>query len=417
MTAHCLDFGDIEGALGPEKTDEDSEYLLLPEGLRQCLAQFRFHLQQRWRTHPDLHSRQQNLRDRLTHTKNPNQTIYPICSSGLSQVQESSKAKSQALPQTSKISTEYSSGKENLIAKSLQISKKCSSKEDNPMKKIEQTKTNLSIRVGSWFGENNKKVIALGLVAGVFTVVGIFKSVTVIPVGKVGVLEFFGQVSEHPLMPGFHFINPFSKVVKFSTRLTDVKETVVATSKEGLVFDLDISLQYQVSPQKVVHIYETIGTDEEEILISRFRSLIRQTMSRYESSAAYGEKRTEITDILRKELDRNLNPLGLIVKEVLFRKVTLPDKIQAAIQEKLAAEQENQKLDFEIKKAKKEAERNKIEAQGKAEAQRLLSQGLTDKLLKLKAIEATEKLSRSDNSKIIIIGGGEDKLPLILQDK
>jgi regulator of protease activity HflC (stomatin/prohibitin superfamily) len=109
--------------------------------------------------------------------------------------------------------------------------------------------------------------------------------------------------------------------------------------------------------------------------------------------------------------------LGIITEQVLLRNVVIPEKIQASIQEKLAAEQETQKLDFELEKARKEAERKKIEARGNAEAQSLLSKGLTEQVLKLKAIEATQKLAESPNSKVIIIGGGKDNMPILLQDK
>ncbi len=133
-----------------------------------------------------------------------------------------------------------------------------------------------------------------------------------------------------------------------------------------------------------------------------------------------------MADKLRNELNKSLEPLGFIVDESLLRNVILPQTIQKAIEEKLEAQQASQKqqfinekerqaISFELEKAQQEATRKKIEAQGVADSQRLLSQGLTEQLIKLKAIEATQKLAESENSKVIIIGGGEDKLPLLLQ--
>nr|WP_287273853.1 MULTISPECIES: hypothetical protein [unclassified Okeania] len=109
--------------------------------------------------------------------------------------------------------------------------------------------------------------------------------------------------------------------------------------------------------------------------------------------------------------------MGFIVESALLRDISLPRNIQQAIQEKLKAEQESQRMQFELEKAPQEAERKKIEAQGMANAQKLLSQGLTEQVLKLKAIEATEKLAASPNTKVVIIGGGEDRLPIILQQR
>ncbi|MEC4891498.1 MAG: hypothetical protein SAQ54_00605 [Oscillatoria sp. PMC 1050.18] len=145
----------------------------------------------------------------------------------------------------------------------------------------------------------------------------------------------------------------------------------------------------------------------------------------YSANSIYGEKRPEVAQELQKRMSESLSPLGFLVEETLLREVILPEEIQAAIQEKLTAQQESerqefinsqerQQLEFTIEKAQKEAERQKIEAQATAEAQRILSQGLTEQVLRLKAIEATQKLAESDNTKVIIIGGSEAGTPIIL---
>lgn len=254
----------------------------------------------------------------------------------------------------------------------------------------------------------------------------LFRFLIIVPAGKVAVVETFGKVAERPLEPGVNLINPLSQTIDFSTRLKDIKETVSATSSEGLNLDLDVSLQYKIDSQKAGEVYKNIGVDEEEILISRFRSIIRQITATYEAKDVYGEKRQEIASRLRQELRQQLNPLGFIVEETLLRKVILPPKIQAAIQQKIEAEQDSQRqefinrkkrqeLEFELEKATKEAERKKIEAQGIAEAQKLISQNLSASILELKAIEATQELATSPNAKTIIVGRSKDGLPLILQ--
>ena len=267
-------------------------------------------------------------------------------------------------------------------------------------------------------GQPNGKLIAIAVIAGtVLAAIAISKTVIVISAGKIGVVETFGKVSEKPLNPGIYLINPLAKVIRFSTRLQDIKETINTTSQEGLNIDIDVSVQYRLEPQKVREIYENIGDDEEEIIISRFRSIVRQTTALYDLKSIYGEGRQQLAKTLQQELNNNWKPLGIVAEEVLLRNIVIPEKIQASIQEKLAAEQESQELDFELEKARKEAERKKIEARGNAEAQSLLSKGLTEQVLKLKAIEATQKLAESPNSKVIIIGGGKDNLPILLQDK
>lgn len=249
-----------------------------------------------------------------------------------------------------------------------------------------------------------------------FQIIGRFA--VVIPAGEVGVMETLGQVDQKTLSPGIYFVNPFADIITYSTRLRDIKETVDTTSKEGLGFKVDVSLQYRLDPTKAAEVFQKIGSPEQqkEIITSRFRSLIRQITANYPLTDIYGEKRAIIAQNLRQSMVTQLQPLGFSVEEALLRNIILPDNIQASIQAKVATEQESQKIDLEIQKAKKEAELKLIEARGTANAQKILSEGLTDKIIQLKTIEATEKLGQSPNSKIIILGGGQKTLPLILTD-
>ena len=241
----------------------------------------------------------------------------------------------------------------------------------------------------------------------------------VIPAGEVGVIEILGKVSPTTLNPGIYFLNPFAEVITFSTRIQDLKETVNSTSKEGLNLKIDVSLQYRLDPQKAGDVFLKIGdpSQEKEVITSRFRSFILQITADYTLIEIYGEKRSLIAKSLHEAMTKQLEPLGFIVEETLLRNIVLPENIQAAIQAKVAMEQETQKIGLEVIKAKKESERKIVEARGTADAQKILSEGLTDKIIQLKAIEATEELAKSPNSKVIIIGGGQDKLPLILSDK
>lgn len=287
-------------------------------------------------------------------------------------------------------------------------------------------------RINSVMGERNQKTVKIiSLFIGILATFAslsqiIVRLLVIVPTGNVGVVELFGKLEPKPLQPGIHLQNPLSKITKFSTRLKDIKETVTATSREGLNLDLDVSLQYRLEAEKAVQIYQDIGINENDIVISRFRSTIREITAIYDASAVYGDKRQEVTDKLQSEMVSQLSSLGFVVEEVLLRNVILPEKIKTAIESKLEAQQQSQQqqfinekerqaIEFALEKAKKEAERKKIEAQGIADSQKLLTIGLTEQLLKLKAIEATQKLAESPNSKIIIIGGGKDNLPLILQ--
>ncbi|ELS33539.1 MULTISPECIES: prohibitin family protein [Pseudanabaena] len=252
-----------------------------------------------------------------------------------------------------------------------------------------------------------------GLIALFSLVNAATRLIVVIPAGNVGVEDFQGKVSDRTLPAGIHTINPFAEVVQFSTRLRDVKEEISATSKEGLSLAIDISLQYHIDPTKAGRIYQNIGLEEREILTSRFRSISREIVSGYPAEAVYATKREEISLKLADKLRSQLAPLGFIVDEALLRNVKVPETLQAAIQQRLKAEQENLQMKFVLEKETQEADRKRIEAKGRADAQKILSEGLTPSVLQLREIEATEKLSTSPNSKIVIIGNGQGT-PLIL---
>jgi regulator of protease activity HflC (stomatin/prohibitin superfamily) len=261
--------------------------------------------------------------------------------------------------------------------------------------------------------------LLIGTLSSAFFVVAtISRFALIIPAGEVGVKETLGKVDSQTLNPGIYLINPLTRVETYSTRIQDIKETVDSTSKEGLGFKLDVSLQYRLNPEQAGVVFQTIGKEEQqqEIIISRFRSLIRQATANYNLVEIYGDKRALISQSLAEAMTEELQPLGFIVEETLLRNILLPENIQIAIQAKVAMEQETQRIELEIIKAKKQAERQLVEARATSDAQKIISEGLTEQIIQLKAIEATQKLAESQNSKIIIIGGGQDKLPLIIPE-
>lgn len=263
-----------------------------------------------------------------------------------------------------------------------------------------------------------KLTLAIGLFLAVITILqGIKRTIVVIGAGEIGVKEFFGKVDSQPLMSGLYITNPLVKVTHYSTRLQDVKEALDSTSQEGLSFQMDVSLQYRVDPTKVTSLYQNIGVNYGDIVVSRFRSLVRSSTSKYPLQDIYSEKRELITQDLTQQLRNQLIPLGFIVEDVLLRNIILPEQVQKAIQDKLTVKEQNEQQKIEIEKAKKVAERQKIEAIGLAESQKILSSSLTPPILQLKSIEAMQKLSESQNAKIIILGSDGGKTPIILQDK
>jgi len=268
--------------------------------------------------------------------------------------------------------------------------------------------------------DNRKIQLVIKAISGSIAVLAginaLSRLIIVIPVGNIGVEYFQGKVSNRTLPAGIYAINPFSDIVQFSTRLRDIKEEISATSKEGLALNIDISIQYRIDPAKAGNVYQNIGTDEREIVISRFRAIAREIVAGYPAEAVYSTKREEISLRLREKLRLYITPLGFVVDEALLRNVKIPETLQEAIQQRLKAEQENLQMQFILAKEKQEAERKRIEAKGKADAQKILAEGLTPAILQLRTIEATEKLSLAPNSKLVILGNGQNTSLILPSD-
>jgi prohibitin 1 len=253
----------------------------------------------------------------------------------------------------------------------------------------------------------------IGMSIAIFITVSQFFSV--IPAGHVGVIDFFGNVSDNTLYPGVNMVNPLANVVKFDARTQEIKEEMSVPSKEGLTVQLEISLLYSLSFQNANKIYKTVGEDYvDKILIPQFRSVVRGVTSKYEARALYTAERERLAKQIEEELSGLVGPRGITIESAPLRKITLPPGLTASIEEKLKAEQESQRMEFVLTREKQEAERKRIEAKGIADFQEIVSKGISEQLLKWKGIEATEKLANSPNSKIVVIGSGKDGLPIIL---
>ncbi len=261
---------------------------------------------------------------------------------------------------------------------------------------------------------NSTLLLALSIVLGIAIVFSFF---AVIPAGNVGVIDFFGHVSNRTLASGVHLVNPMAKIIKYSIKTQESTETMDVPSKEGLNIQLDISILFHLNPEKAAMVYKTIGKNYADIiLIPQFRSVARGVTAGYEAKALYTSEREMISNLIKNELQKIVEPRGIIVESVPLRRIILPKGLQDAIEEKLRAEQESQRMQFVLLKEKQEAERKRIEAKGIADFQDIVSKGISEQLLRWKGIEATEKIANSPNTKVVIVGG-KDGLPLILDTR
>lgn len=260
------------------------------------------------------------------------------------------------------------------------------------------------------------KFSSIGIV--IFGLLAFSQCFTVIPAGHVGVVDFFGVVSDNTLKSGINLVNPLARVIKFSVKTQEIKEEMDVPSKEGLTVGLEISVLFHLNPDKASLVYKTIGENYSQIiLIPNFRSVCRGVTASYEAKALYTSEREQLAQIIKDELQKNVGPRGITIESTPLRKVVLPEGLSKAIEAKLQAEQESQRMQFVLQKEEQEAQRKRIEAKGIADFQDIVTRGISEPLLRWKGIEATEKLASSPNSKIVIIGAGKDGLPIILDTK
>jgi prohibitin 1 len=258
--------------------------------------------------------------------------------------------------------------------------------------------------------------VILGVIVLVlFLAGGPFRTV---PAGHVGVKDFFGQVSPAMLQPGINVVLPLTRVVKMSVQTQEIKEVAEVPSREGLILNLETSLLFQMDPSKATDIYRTVGSDYIGTIVEpQFRSAIREITASYDAKALYSAEREKIATEIFQLFRRLAGERGIVVQQVLLRKIGLPPMVANAIQEKLRREQEAEQMKFVLQKEQQEAERKRIEAQGVADFQRIVAQGISPQLLEWKGIEATEKLATSSNAKVVVIGSSKTGLPIILGDK
>ena len=250
-----------------------------------------------------------------------------------------------------------------------------------------------------------------------------FCSFTVIPAGTVGVKDFFGNINKVPLQAGFNLKGPLVRIHKMNIKTIEIKETAETPSKEGLSVGLEVSLLYRLDPTKAPDIYRTVGKNYQEVIVEpQLRSSIRDVTASYEAKALYSSERTKIQADIQQYFEKLTAGKGVICDQVLLRKVELPKMLSDSIQAKLTAEQQSLQMEFVLSRERQEigivppphTERKRIEAQGIADFQKIVTSGISEPLLQWKGIEATEKLAGSTNAKIVIIGSGKDGLPIIL---
>ncbi|MBL7775727.1 MAG: prohibitin family protein [Saprospiraceae bacterium] len=263
-------------------------------------------------------------------------------------------------------------------------------------------------------------LVALGLLTACF--------VQISP-GIVGVQTLFGKVQPGILTEGLNVVNPLIEVVEFDVRtqnytmsgVTDEGEkmgddAIRVLSADGLEVVIDMTVLFRVLPNKAPEILRTIGREYRDVIIRPLvRTKSRDFAAYYDAVSLYSSKRDEFQQRLFSAMEKEFNTRGIRLEQVLIRNINLPESVKNAIETKINAEQEAQKMKFVLDKERQEAERKRVEAQGIADYQRILTSTLTDKLLQYEQIQVQKELVKSPNAKVIVMGNGKTAPILIGQ--
>ena len=267
----------------------------------------------------------------------------------------------------------------------------------------------------------------LKVVGAVFAILGLTSSAVVqVDAGEVGVQSVFGKVQPSTLNSGLNFVNPLAKVVVFDAKTQNYTmssvhdegdkagdDAIRVLTKDGLEVVVDLTVLYRILPSEAPRVLREIGEDYKDKVVRPItRTMIRDNAVYYDAVGLYSLKRNEFQQRIYQDIEKNFKKRGLVLEQLLIRNINLPTSVKQTIESKINAEQDAQKMQFVLQKEKQEAERKRVEAQGIADYQKILSTGLSDKHLQYESIIAQKELAKSPNTKVIIMGG--KSAPIIL---
>ena len=268
---------------------------------------------------------------------------------------------------------------------------------------------------------DNRRFLPLIIVViiAVVVIIGLSSSIFyTINAGERGVIfyKFGGGLDKENIVnPGFGIKAPWNTLHVYDVRETSIDEEMDVLDKNGLSINMDVTLRFHPTYSRIGYLHESFGTGYiNSLVIPEVRSAVRQVTGRFSAEEIYSTKRSEVEAMIKQETAQTLKENNCEMRALLIRSINLPDQIRGAIEIKLKEEQEALAYQFKLDKEKSEAERKRIAAEGEAIANKIINNSLTPELLKMRGIEATLELSKSPNSKVVVIGSGKDGMPLIL---
>lgn len=238
------------------------------------------------------------------------------------------------------------------------------------------------------------------------TVSVLISSCAVVRPGEAAMKQRLGELEDKVTTEGTIWFNPLTtKVVKESIQTLNLELLLSLPSKEGLSVASEISILYHLEQDKVPSILRDIGTNYPSVITNVFRSAAADVCSQFFAKDMHSGRRADIEEEIKARMDGNLREQGIIIEAVLLKSIQLPAGLSRSIEQKLQAEQDAMRMEFILQTERLEAQRKIIEAEGTRDAQKILAEGLTPSIIKIRSIDAFRELARSNNSKVIITDG------------
>lgn len=273
-------------------------------------------------------------------------------------------------------------------------------------------------RFGDW-GRRNEIRVTLFVLIALFALAFFWPQMVIaIKPGERGVLwsPFSGTHVERVYPEGLHVIAPWDQMTVYPTRYETVDRTVVALSKDGLPIAVDVTIRYKPAEKLLARLHQTVGPRfVDTVVVPEVASALRGVIGDFRPEELYAQSFEAIQARIVAEAKHQTGIRHVLLDDVLIAKVTLPESVTAAIQNKLEQEQAALEMEFRIRRETEEAKRKAIEGDGIRTFQRLIAETMSDQTLRYKGIEATLELAKSPNAKVVVVGAGSGSgLPLIL---
>ncbi|OGU16203.1 MAG: band 7 protein [Ignavibacteria bacterium GWB2_35_12] len=289
------------------------------------------------------------------------------------------------------------------------------------------------LAIGIWGTKEEsplRKYKSLVLIAGaVVFIIGLgTASIRQISPGHVGVQVLFGKVQSHVLYEGLSLVNPLIDVTEMSTQTQNYTmsgsfdegakqgdDAIRVLSNDGLEVVIDLTILYRVVATSAPKIYRSIGVDyQDKVIRPTARTGIRESASYFDATDLFAEKREAFEQKIRNQIEKAFKERGLVLEQMLVRNISLPASVKESIERKITAVQDAQRMKFVLEKEQQEAERKRVEARGVADAQKIVNEGLSDRVLQFETIKIQKELVTSPNAKIIILGNSKGTTPFII---